>query len=373
MNIVKVCHLTSVHPPFDVRIFYKECKTLSNNHYEVVLIAPHRRDDIIDNVRIRSVNKPKNRSERLKKTIWRLYKATIYEDADVCHLHDPELIPVGILLKLRGMKVIYDVHEDYPRSIQHSDREWIHQWLRKPVAILMGIAEKIGSKMFTGIVAATPSIALRFPTSKTVIVQNFPITENHAFINTLPYKNRRPHLAYIGTISQLRGISELMAAMSLLPPDLDATLKLAGTFSPPSLEENLTTKLNCMRVDFLGWQTHDKITELLGQCRVGLVTLHPTESYLNSYPVKLFEYMCAGLPVVASDFPLWRKIIEQSNCGLLVDPHSPKAIADAIEWMLGHPDEAEQMGKQGKEAVLSLYNWDIEAKKLLSIYEKILS
>lgn len=111
---------------------------------------------------------------------------------------------------------------------------------------------------------------------------------------------------------------------------------------------------------------------LLGHARIGLVLLHPTPNYYDALPVKLFEYMSAGVPVIASDFPLWRKIIEGAGCGLVADPLDPHAIASAIEWLLTHPDEAEAMGKRGQEAVRKLYNWEHEAKALINFYERLL-
>jgi len=127
------------------------------------------------------------------------------------------------------------------------------------------------------------------------------------------------------------------------------------------------------RVEFLGWQSREQVAALLGRVRAGLVLLHPTLNYYDALPVKLFEYMSAGVPVIASDFPLWRKIVERAGCGLVADPLDPHAIASAIEWLLTHPDEAEAMGKRGQEAVHKLYNWEIESKKLRVFYEKILT
>jgi hypothetical protein len=107
--------------------------------------------------------------------------------------------------------------------------------------------------------------------------------------------------------------------------------------------------------------------------RVGLVILHPNINYVQSQPVKLFEYMAAGLPVIASDFPLWREIIDGAKCGLLVDPFDVKGIAEAITWLLEHPHEAELMGKRGQEAVYQKFNWNTEADKLIACYNELIS
>ena len=161
--MTKVCHLTSVHRPFDTRIFYKECRTLAQAGYEVVPVVTHDKNDVIDGVRIKGVPKPKNRRERMTKTVWQVYKAAVAENADIYHFHDPELIPVGIMLKLKGKKVIYDVHEDVPKQIL--TKYWIPSFLRRAASASASLFEKIGSKFFDGIVAATQTIADKFGSS----------------------------------------------------------------------------------------------------------------------------------------------------------------------------------------------------------------
>ncbi len=114
----KVCILTSVHPPFDVRIFHKEAKSLVKAGYDVTLIAQHDKEEIVDGVKIINLQKPRNRIERMTKTVSELYQKALRVDADIYHFHDPELIPVGKALKKRGKAIIYDVHEDYYESIK---------------------------------------------------------------------------------------------------------------------------------------------------------------------------------------------------------------------------------------------------------------
>jgi len=168
----------------------------------------------------------------------------------------------------------------------------------------------------------------------------------------------------------VRGIKEIVQAIGMLPNDIKVKLILAGSFDPLQLKDELSRLQGWEKVDYLGWQSREGIKSILSKTRVGLVVFHPVANHLESYPVKLFEYMSAGIPVVASDFPLWRKIVEGVGCGLLVDPKDPSAIARAIQWLLSHPDEAEAMGQRGKQAVEDRFNWNKEAAKLLRFYQE---
>ena len=367
----KVCHLTSVHPPFDIRIFHKECKTLSQAGYQVVLIAPHDEEEEFDGVRILAIPKTKSRLERMTKIQWKLYKEALKQDVDIFHFHDLELLPAGLLLKLCGKRVIYDVHEDYSQALL--SREWIPSWLRRMLAQMVGCGERLGAKFFDGVVAATPHIAKRFSPIKTVTVQNFPFLNQSTRNTAIPYHQREKIVAYVGVVSALRGAKEMLQAMALLSHRPNARLRIAGIFSPVGLEDEARKSPGWDRVDFLGWQRHEEAMAMLGETRMGLVLFHPIPNHMDAQPNKLFEYMSAGIPVVASDFPLWREIIEKIGCGILVNPLDPEAIAKAIQWLIEHPTEAEEMGKKGQEAIREHYNWDVEAKNLLGLYENLLN
>lgn len=366
----KLVHMTSVHCPFDVRIFHKECKTLAEAGYEVTLIAPHDKAEVVNGICIEPVTKNDSRRRRMTRTVWEVYRKALHNPAQIYHFHDPELLPVGVLLKLAGKCVIYDAHEHVADDVLI--KYWIHPRMRGLISASSGAVEGLAARTLDAIIAATPTIAVRFPPSKRVLVQNFPMTGELVNGTELRYLEREPLALYLGSLTEVRGAREMIAAAHCLPRRLGAKLLLLGDITPSSLERELKDMPGWAQVEYLGFQGRSDVAHALARARVGLVVLHPVPSYLNSQPIKLFEYMSAGIPVIVSNFPAFRELIESVGCGLSVDPMNPGEIAEAVTWILDHPLEAEMMGKRGQAAVLSTYNWDSQAENLLDLYDRLL-
>jgi glycosyltransferase involved in cell wall biosynthesis len=367
-----VVHLTSVHDHWDHRIFSKECRTLADAGYSVTLIAPKDVDTVIDGIRIHAVPLPKNRVERMTRTMRRVYQAALQEDADLYHFHDPELIFVGLMLKLRGKRVVYDVHEDMVRTMLR--KGWLPvplRLMRPALAWAVGVLEGMAVRLFDSAVLVIPMRDRGFPPNKSVLVRNFPFTEQFTSSGS-PYHSRPPLVAYVGGVSLSRGASDMVRAMALLPKDLDARLAIAGWFQPPSLERDLRGLPGSERVDLLGEQSREAVATLLGNARVGLCMLHPVPGYPESYPVKLFEYMAAGIPVIASDFPAWREIVEGAGCGIVIEPQQPSALAEALASLLVKPELAAAMGERGRQATTDRYHWGSEGRRLVMLYDRLL-
>lgn len=366
----RVVHLTSAHPRDDIRVFLKECRSLAAHGHEVVLVvADGRGDEVRDGVTIADVGRSTGRLDRMfKATRWVSRKAVAL-DADIYHLHDPELLPVGLKLKRRGKKVVFDAHEDVPKQIL--GKHYLHPWVRRILSWGFAHFEHYACKRFDGMVTATPYIRDKFlPINpRSVDINNFPMIGE--LESEVQWNDKADEICYVGSIAQIRGIRELVRAMeSVRTP---ARLNLVGSFAEAKVEAEVRAFPGWSKVNALGVQDRSGVRKVLGRSVAGVVTLHPVSNYLDALPIKMFEYMSAGIPVIASNFELWRKIIQESQCGICVDPMNPVEIASAIDYLVSHPDEAQKMGENGRQAVLSHYNWAQEETKLIRFYEQLLS
>lgn len=365
MNIL---HATTVHRRYDVRIFQKECTTLAGYFSEVsLLVCDGRGNETKNGVHIIDTGHSSGvRILRILLQPIKMLRKIRDLSPDVVHIHDPEMMVVGFILRRLGFIVIYDVHEDVPRQLLN--KPWLPRVLRKPVSVIFEFFENFVSRRLSGIIAATPHILDRFQrlNNRTIDINNFPLLDE---LSPVKEGRRRQHqICYVGGITRIRGLRPIIEALPLMP---EVTFVLCGNFSEPEFEAELRSMDGWRQVDFRGFANRDVVREVLAESFAGMVTLLPTPNYLDSLPVKMFEYMSAELPVIASDFPLWRRIIDGAAAGICVDPQSPQAIATAAQRLAADQAMVTQMGRLGRKAVLDRYNWPAEAQKLLKFYSEI--
>jgi glycosyltransferase involved in cell wall biosynthesis len=369
---IRVAHLSSGHHADDARVFWKECLSLARAGYDVSLTVPEeypsRLPGLPAEVQVSVVRNRPGRFGRLVVTPWVLLVAGLRRKADIYHIHEPELLLSGLLLRLSGKKVIYDVHEDFPRDILV--KGWIPAVFRGPAAAAAGTLEWFAGRTLSGVIAATPTIARRFPSGRTALVQNFARISEFTTCAAGP-RDDCPALAYIGGITVDRCAPEMVQALARLERFPDVRLIMAGPIHPPGLQDTLTALPGWRQVDYRGHQDRPGILSILARARIGLVLFHHLQNYIDSLPVKLFEYMAAGMPVVAADFPRFREIVEGNRCGFCVPSRDVAAVAQAIDWLLAHPAEADEMGRRGREAALNLFSWESEERALLCFYRHI--
>jgi glycosyltransferase involved in cell wall biosynthesis len=361
----RVVHLTSVHSRNDTRIFIKQCRTLAAHGYDVTLVvADGLGAERKDGVTIADVGRLPGRLNRMLITARRVFDQAVALDADIYQLHDPELIPAGLKLKRLGKTVIFDSHEATHRQLL--SKPYLGPLSGQLLAAAFSLFQRYACSRFDGIIAATPFIRDMFLDINpvTVDVNNYPLPAE--FDAAARWADKAPEVCYVGGIEAIRGIRELVHACALLRSP--ARLVLAGRFSEPGLEAELSAHAGWARVTAHGQLDRDGVRRVMARAVAGLVTLHPVANYLEALPVKMFEYMAAGIPVIASRFPLFRDIVEGSHCGMCVDPVDPQAIASAIDYLVANPDIAKLMGENGRNAVLEKYNWSGQALKLTDFY-----
>ncbi|RLJ90665.1 glycosyltransferase family 4 protein [Planococcus citreus] len=362
---MKICHMTSVHSPFDIRIFIKECTSLAQTGFEVHYIVPGIEDTKVKDVFIHGISKGSgNRIHRMTTTVNSVYMKALDINADVYHFHDSELIPIGLKLKRKGKTIIYDIHEDLPRALL--SKKWITPLIRKPLANLLEIYENNSAKKFDYLITATPFITERFIriNSNTTNINNYPLLKELQSTSDKEQRFKRKQVCYVGGLGSIRGSNQLLEAANFI----NGTIQVAGPLSPKELEDKLNVHGS---FNYLGNISREEVKELLSASMAGIVTFLPEPNHINAQPNKMFEYMSAGIPVICSNFPLWRSIIERHNCGICVDPESPKDISSAINYLFENPEIAKKMGENGRRAVEGEYNWERESQKLISIYQKI--
>lgn len=362
---MKITILTSAHPRYDIRIFVKEAQSLLEAGFAVnLVVADGKGDETKNGVHILDVGvKSNNRFHRMTRTVGRVYERAVTTKADIYHLHDPELLTLVPRLIKRG-KVIYDAHEDLPR--QMLSKHWIPRPFRPLLAAFFERVENHYARQTTGIIGATPFITKRFERIHHNVcnINNYPLLEEFEDIEQSPMKDKI--VCYVGAISSIRGLYEMVQAME----DVDGKLLLAGTFGNLREREIATSLPGWEKVVELGYCDRAEIRKIFSRSKAGMVVLHPTVNYVDSLPIKLFEYMAAGLPVIASDFPLWREIVETSGCGVCVDPLDVQAMAKAISWFFDNQELAVLLGKNGKRAVEDLYNWKREKERFVEFYSQ---
>lgn len=368
---VKVCHITSVHQRYDTRIFLKECTSLAEAGYDVtLLVADEKPEEKLNNVNIIPVpNIPKSRISRILKSGRMMLRSALDIDAEIYHLHDPELLPLAQKLKNSGKKVIFDSHEDIEGQIL--GKKWIPKLMRPFIAFLYRHYAYNVLKRLDYLIAVSPNLAekLKKINPKVEAVTNYPIIKPVQPKNDT-IKQETNSFCFAGGITEQWNHETILATLD----EIDAQYHLMG-----SVSENYLAKLKTFntwkKVVFHGRLPQDEVAPKLSSCTAGLAILDYSDNVFGKEGTlgntKFFEYMSAGIPIICTDFILWKEVIDKWKCGVCVPPRDIKALKKAMQSILDNPSEAIEMGNRGREAIEKEYNWEIEEETLFYIYNEL--
>jgi glycosyltransferase involved in cell wall biosynthesis len=374
-NVIKICHIISAFYRHDTRIFWKQCRSLVKEGYDVTLIV---NDNGVFEIKegIKIVPSGFNNSSRLKRVLFSRrinFKKALEINADIYQIHDPEFIPLGLRLKKKGKSVIFDSHEDFPRQIL--EKEWIPKIFRK---ILSKIAEayyNYALKKFEAIITVTPHIALALKKTagNVYVVTNYPIIENDFIPFSLDeYSERGDKLCYAGTVYR----SSLQENVFQAILDEDTVDYIIVGIIDEKYKTELSKKNYFSRVQFIDHIPRELLNEIYRKVSIGVAIFDysPNLGYrTGSLGVnKIFEYMYFGLPIICTDFLLWKEIIKSHNCGICVNPNSIDEIRNAIKYLIGNKKDAYLMGQNGRCAVLEEFNWKSQEIIYIKIMKDIL-
>lgn len=367
----KVCHLSSAHEPYDGRIFEKECVSLAKDGYEVYYIVKHEIEyELLDGVHIIGV--PWDKKSKIKRLLCftkLIVKKALEIDADIYHLHDPELLLYAIKLKNKGKIVIFDSHEFY--GLQIREKTYFPKYFRKIISFLYMRLETWVCKRIDAVIQVCTIDGKNYFNNRCkrfIYLTNMPECSNFSMQkNTVSKKDGAIH---IGSLTYNRGITHLVQAGKYTK----CRIKLAGNFSQKKYYAEIKELPSYKNVDYLGYINEKEIPNVLNKCLIGIATLLDKGQYfkIDTFPTKVYEYMACGLPIVISNSKYNCEIVKQYKLGICVNPNNPKEIAEAINYLLSNPEEAKEMGKLGQKLFREEFNWDVEQKKLLELYSTII-
>ena len=370
MNKYKIAVISSVHETFDTRIYYKQIDTL-RKRYDVTYYTPY--DDQVPENWMVGLFKGQTKLGRLLTHLSLLLKLPA-SSFNLYLLHDPELLPLGIILKLFGKKVVWDMHEDTYNDIQ--TKNYLPSIVKIIFAFLYRLIQGMAFRFFDGFILAEDDYASYFNNAnKFCIVHNYPLHSNLK-------KNRggekvRDTMVYLGSITTNRGIFQLLHLCYEVKKKItQIKLVLIGPFSEKGLYLRVIEIIKNLRiennVEIRGPLKSIDAYPIVAKSMIGLALLLPEPNFTKSLPTKLFEYMALGLPVVVSNFPLWEDILNRYNAGVTVDPLKITDNAILITDLLMNPKSYEIKSLNARKAAQA-YSWETEGKVMNNFLEKIMA
>lgn len=369
---MKITILSSGHYIYDSRIYHRQILSLRKKYEAITSIFP---EPSFETVRIEDehlILLPARKKKGRLYTLIHMYRTLRRLRTDIVHAHEPDSALVAIIARVwhrSPYRVIFDCHEYFPQAYS----EKFPSWLQKPVYKAVSMLEKYLAGRVDCVITVNQIIKAKYEKmgATSFSLPNYSVSVPEYVTKE---KGTVPEILYVGNIGKNRGVMDVLYTARLLKEQgMACRFVIVGPFSEKSLEDEMKQYLyehdlqNC--VEFTGWIDHEKLDVYFQRASVA-VALPQDFGYRSrmAVPMKLFEYMAASLPVVASDLPAIREVVMAEECGLLVQPENSEEIAAAIRYIVEHQEEAERMGQRGRKAFVEKYNWGICEQELFSIY-----
>lgn len=368
-----ICILGSNLNRQDPRIFWRQGISLVSAGYVVsYVVSDNEPKETIQGINIIPTGYlAKSRIQRLFLSKYFFYQKAIEINADVYQICSPELIPVGLKLKKKNKKIIFDLREDYTSFVL--EMKWIPSVILRKFA-LFAVRRYLNQtlKKYNAVLGVTPHIFdnLNLAPCPTVVITNFPIVISRE-ITTDEYIKLNNNLCYIGSVypkSHQENIFNILCSFK----ELNYTI---FGFIGDDLMTELSKSANWSRINYIKSFSKEKLLEVLKCATIGnaIIDYSPNLGYKKGSlgVIKLFEYMESAIPVICTDFILWKEIIDKYKCGICVNPQNEEEIRLALEYLINNKKEAYQMGQNGRRAVIEKYNWESQAVKYLQTINEI--
>jgi glycosyltransferase involved in cell wall biosynthesis len=373
-NEYRVCMLSSVNSAFDVRIFNREAKTLVKSGYKVYFVVTHNKEEIIEGVHIIPISKRKSRFYRFFIKDWIILFKSIRINAILYHFNNPDLILIGLILKLIGKKVVYDVHENVCLDIL--SKEWIFPPIRKVISLIIKFIEWFSLHFFDKIIVAGKDIQLqshfRKFHHKIILIRNYP-TITISAIEIFPKPKDKIRFIYAGGITYGRAIMEIIKAYKYIEYS-NSELIILGKFNSNDFKNKILNSINnFINIKYIPSVSYREMFNLLKKCHAGLICFEPLLNNIGALSGrnnKIYEYMMAGLAIIGSNFESWNNFILGNKIGVTVDPNNVSEISRAMNFLIENPERILSMEKNAKR-LSNKYSWESERHKLINLYKEL--
>ncbi len=370
---MQVCHLTSVHPRFDPRIFYKECLSLAQNGYTVVLAVRDGKDDEkYQGIKIINVGQVcSNRFFRIISNFYYILANKTIKNSDIIHIHDPELLPVGLLLRyLKKKIVIYDMHEDLPGQILEKD--YLPNYLRPIFSHISKVVIHLCIRYYHGVISAADFLTSQNARycKKSITIWNFPRV-SQIKIKTDFSKHGIINILFIGNAYHGRSLEELAEALKDERLRDKMVLTIIGTFDSDFYKKMMS--INSQDVRMVSEVKYEELANMIKDYDVGFVCDYSYSRNEYAIPTKLLEYSAAGLCVLAPNTPAVNKIVKEDRIGICVEPGNTSDILMGLLYLSNNREAIYNFCQAGVQAVNHKYSWEAQEHNLLELYQDIIT